>query len=65
MDLLNLKEGSRALRLSPCTMRRFIKMGKLPCRRVGSKIFFLQKDLENFLEKCLINNQVGVFQEER
>ena len=55
MDLMNLKEGAEKLRISPCTTRRLIKQGRLPCRRVGSKIFFLPKDLEDFLQKCLVS----------
>jgi excisionase family DNA binding protein len=54
MDLLNLKEGAERLRISPCTTRRLIKDGKLPCRRIGAKIFFLPKDLEDFIQKSLI-----------
>jgi excisionase family DNA binding protein len=59
MDLLNLKEGAQKLRISTCTTRRLIKTGKLPCRRVGTKIFFLSEDIEGFVQKCLVlpNNQ--------
>jgi len=55
-SLLNLQEGAQKLRISTCTTRRLIKTGKLPCRRVGTKIFFLQKDIENFIEKCLVSS---------
>jgi len=67
MALLNLKEGSRELRISAATLRRFAKNGKLPYRRIGAKIFFLQEDIDSFLQRCLIspNNQVGVFQEKK
>ena len=56
MSLMNLKEGASELRISSCTARRMIKDGKLPCRRVGGKIFFLPEDLQNFLQKCLVTS---------
>jgi len=67
MALLNLKEGSQELRISAATLRRFAKNGKLPYRRIGAKIFFLPKDIEDFLQKCLVspNNQAGIIQEKK
>jgi excisionase family DNA binding protein len=57
MELINLKEGALALRISVPTLRRLIKEGKLPYRRIGGgKIFFLAEDLENFLRECLVQN---------
>ena len=55
-SLLNLREGAQKLRISAATARRFIKAGKLPCRKVGTKIFFLPKDLDDFIEKCWVRS---------
>ena len=45
------KEASDYLRISPVTLWRERKAGKIDFRRVASKIIYLEEDLENYLNR--------------
>ena len=44
-------EAASFLRISPITLWRERKKGKITFRRVASKIVYLQEDLENYLNQ--------------
>ena len=44
-------EAASFLRISPITLWRERKKGKIDFRRVASKIVYLQEDLENYLNR--------------
>ena len=49
MTLLNVKETARVLRISTVTLRRFVKRGTIPHRRIGKQVFFMPDDIETYL----------------
>jgi hypothetical protein len=49
-QLFTSKEASRFLRISPITLWRERKAGKISFRRVSSKVIYLRKDLDDYLE---------------
>jgi excisionase family DNA binding protein len=51
MQLLNIHEAAKELRLHATTVRRMIKNGGIPHHRIGKKILFTPSDLETFLEQ--------------
>jgi excisionase family DNA binding protein len=46
-----IPETAKALRVTPQTIRAYIKKGKLKGQRVGVPILIKAKDLKEFLEK--------------
>jgi excisionase family DNA binding protein len=59
MDLLTIEEAAENLRTSKITIRRMIKAGTIPYRRLGTggknaRIFFTPKDLESYLESAAV-----------
>jgi len=49
--LLTLTEVSLLLRVSPITVRRWIKKGKLSPLRVGRKLLFREEEIEKLLKE--------------
>ena len=59
MVLMNIKEAADNLRTSPITIRRMIKAGTIPYRRLGTggkntRIFFTPEDLDAYLESAAV-----------
>jgi excisionase family DNA binding protein len=59
MQLLNIEEAAENLRTSPVTIRRMIRAGTIPYRRLGTggkntRIFFTPEDLTAYLESALV-----------
>jgi excisionase family DNA binding protein len=59
MQLLNIEEAAENLRTSPVTIRRMIKAGTIPYRRLGTggkntRIFFTPEDLAAYLEAAAV-----------
>jgi excisionase family DNA binding protein len=50
-DFLTVYEVSRHLKISPNTVRRLVKTGKLPYYRVGNQIRIKKADLEKFRQE--------------
>lgn len=53
-ELLNLREGSEATRLSIHTLRAWIYQKRLPCVRLGRRVLLRREDLEKLITKNLI-----------
>lgn len=45
-------EVARYLNISPVTLWRLRKAGKITFRRVASRVIFVQNDIDAFLEEC-------------
>ncbi|MDR0662959.1 MAG: helix-turn-helix domain-containing protein [Spirochaetaceae bacterium] len=59
MQLLNIEEAAENLRTSPITIRRMVKAGTIPHRRLGTggkntRIFFTTEDLEAYLKAAAV-----------
>ncbi|MDR0642072.1 MAG: helix-turn-helix domain-containing protein [Treponema sp.] len=59
MQLLNIEEAAENLRTSPITIRRMVKAGTIPYRRMGTggkntRIFFTPEDLAAYLEAAAV-----------
>jgi excisionase family DNA binding protein len=54
MDLLNVTETSKIIRVSTATVRRLVSAGKFPHRRVGFRVFFTREDIETYLKSCAV-----------
>jgi excisionase family DNA binding protein len=59
MQLLNIEEAAENLRTSSVTIRRMIKAGTIPYRRMGTggkntRIFFTPEDLAAYLEAAAV-----------
>jgi excisionase family DNA binding protein len=59
MQLLNIEEAAESLRTSPITIRRMVKAGTIPYRRMGTggkntRIFFTPEDLAAYLEAAAV-----------
>jgi excisionase family DNA binding protein len=59
MELLNVEEAAKRLRASKITIRRMIKAGTIPYRRLGTggkntRIFFTPGDLAAYLEAATV-----------
>lgn len=52
--LLTVKEAAAFLRLTPDTVYRATKAGKLPHARIGRSIRFSQEALEDYLNKSTV-----------
>lgn len=50
-EIYTTNEAADYLRISPITLWRERKKGKISFRRVASKIVYLQEDLEMYLER--------------
>jgi excisionase family DNA binding protein len=68
MDLLNVAEAAESLRTSPVTVRRMVKAGTIPYRRLGTggkntRIFFTPEDLDAYLEAAKVPAKKGAVRE--
>jgi excisionase family DNA binding protein len=59
MQLLSIQEAAENLRTSPITIRRMVKAGTIPYRRLGTggkntRIFFTPEDLAAYLEAAAV-----------
>jgi excisionase family DNA binding protein len=59
MQLLNIEEAAENLRTSPVTIRRMVRAGTIPYRRLGTggkntRIFFTPEDLSAYLEAAAV-----------
>ena len=52
--LQDLKSAAAMLGISPCTLRRAVRAGKVPHRRLGGMIRFTEDDLAEYVESCRI-----------
>jgi len=53
-ELLDLREGAKELKLSIHTLRAWIYQKRLPCVRLGRRVLLRREDLENLINKNLI-----------
>jgi excisionase family DNA binding protein len=63
MQLLNIGEAAETLRTSKVTIRRMIRAGTIPYRRMGTggrntRIFFTPEDLSAYLEAAAVPARV-------
>ena len=54
MTLLDIKQASKELRLAPITVRRRVRAGEIPYRKLGGRIFFTESDLQTYLEAAAV-----------
>ncbi|MDR1256153.1 MAG: helix-turn-helix domain-containing protein [Spirochaetaceae bacterium] len=59
MQLLTIEEAAINLRMSKITIRRMVKLGTIPYRRLGTggrnkRIFFTPEDLAAYLEAAAV-----------
>jgi excisionase family DNA binding protein len=59
MELLNIEEAAESLRTSAVTIRRMVKGGTIPYRRLGTggkntRIFFTPEDLVAYIEAAAV-----------
>ena len=64
MQLLSIEEAAEVLRSSPITIRRMVKAGTIPYRRMGTggkntRIFFTPDDLAAYLEAAAVPARKG------
>lgn len=48
-DLMTVREVAETLRLTEKTIRRMVDREELPCVRIGNRIRFLRKDIEEMI----------------
>ncbi len=58
-DVLNVEETADYLRLNRITIYRYYKLGKLPGQKIGNKLRFSKKALEEFLAGTKKQETVG------
>ena len=60
-QLLNRDEAARFLRLSPGTLANWqsTQRMKIPCLKLGRKIFYRERDLAKWIESRAMNLQEG------
>ena len=51
MDLFSIPEAARLIRASEITVRRKIKAGEIPHRKLGHRYFFTKDDLELYISQ--------------
>lgn len=49
--LLNISEVAEILRISPSTLREWVFMRKIPFIKVGRRVVFDPKDIQEFIRK--------------
>lgn len=57
--MLTVKDVAKLLGITPAGVRMRVYRGRLPARRLGGRIVFLRKELEEFLEQLppVLRNQ--------
>jgi excisionase family DNA binding protein len=53
-ELINLREGSQMLKLSIHTLRSWIYQKRLPHVRLGRRVLLRKEDLENLINKSVV-----------
>lgn len=48
-EIVTIKEACKLLRVSRCTVYKFIKERSLPFKKIGGKTFLYRSDLRSFL----------------
>ena len=56
-ELLNVREAAAELRLSVHTIRAWIFQGRLSCVRLGRRVLLRREDLEDFVNKNVVEAQ--------
>ena len=56
INYLSRIEAAKYLNVSPSTLFRWTKQGKIPCYGLGNKVYYKQIDLQESLELNLLNN---------
>jgi len=59
-ELLSLKEGAKELKLSIHTLRAWIYQKRLPCVRLGRRVLLRKQDLEELVNKSVVEAQEKV-----
>ena len=54
-ELKTIKEIAPILRAAPVTIYRLIRMGELPCTKVGRRFLFSEKNIAEFLTRNELN----------
>ena len=54
LDLLNLQEGAKELKISLHTMRAWIFQKRIPFVRLGRRVLLRRSDLEEFVNRNVI-----------
>lgn len=62
MDL-NIKELAKLLNVSETTIRRWLKMGKIPAYRLNHQFRFSRIEIENWVMSCKINQEAEAVEE--
>ena len=57
VELFDLKEGARELHLSIHTLRSWIYQKRLPHVRLGRRVLLRKSDLEEFINKGVVEAQ--------
>jgi excisionase family DNA binding protein len=57
--LKTIHETSELLRVSVCTIRRLIWTQKIPCHRIGRKIFFTDEDIQTAIGAFAVPAGIG------
>jgi excisionase family DNA binding protein len=52
--LLTKKQAGEVLKISPVTIDRLRKTGKIGFRKIGVKVFFTEDDIEKFIGNSLV-----------
>lgn len=59
-ELLNLREGAKELKLSIHTLRAWIYQKRLPHVRLGRRVLLRKQDLEELVNKSVVEAQEKV-----
>lgn len=51
IEIITLPETAKILRVSQVTMRKWVRQGRLPHLKLGSRVMLRKKDILDFIEK--------------
>ena len=54
LDLLNLQDGAKELKISLHTMRAWVFQKRIPFVRLGRRVLLRRKDLEEFVNRNVV-----------
>jgi hypothetical protein len=54
MLLYDITQAGKELRIAPITVRRKVRAGEIPHRKVGGRIFFTPGDLQTYIEAVAV-----------
>lgn len=63
MELINVPEAAKTLRISKFTLRSWVYAKKIPTVRLGRRVLFDKGDLEAFVNKHKVNPKGDVWNE--